>query len=111
MVSTATPPVWANCSIRYSTSKHCNGWRERSRSQPTLLAAGAAVGRAVAQRGVQLGVGVVPQRRQRDLVPRVVQLEHAAQGLAVVERGAVDLLDDVAVPDARLLGWRARHRP
>src|SRR5262252_7912552 len=37
MVSTATPTAWANCSIRYSMSKHFNAPRAHSRHRRGLV--------------------------------------------------------------------------
>src|SRR6266536_2575296 len=104
MVSTATPAARANSSIRYSTSDHSNGRGEGS-------AAGRA-GRTVAQADSEGGQAGAALNDEGDGVAGLVELDHPAQGLAVVEIDAVDLLDHVAGPVGRAAGHHAAdHDP
>src|SRR3989440_12834203 len=97
MVSTATPALRANSSIRYSMSDHSN-YPGRARS------AGGGAGGPVSQRHAERGLAGATNHQEGHRVARLVELQHSAPGLAVVEVGAVDPLDHVAGLDARLLG-------
>src|SRR5215475_1005570 len=58
----------------------------------THLTGGSTVARTVADRQGEVDRAAVAQRGELHRVTRVVQLEHAAERLAVVQADAVDLL-------------------
>src|ERR1700716_3860959 len=99
MVSTATPAARANSSIRYSMSDHSNC--------PPRRSAARRVAGAVAQGHAQCGLAGAALDHEGNGVTGLVQLQHAAHGLAVVEVGAVDSLDDIVAPQASAVGRAA----
>src|SRR2546423_15668032 len=95
MVSTAAPALRANSSIRYSMSDHSN-YPGRARS------AGGGAGGPVSQRHAERGLAGATNHQEGHRVARLLELQPPAQGLAVVELGAVHPPAHLARPDARL---------